>query len=119
MNLNHLHLKVASVERSQNFYERFFEMRQSVRHGDIVFKRDDADMDLALASAAQGVSPPPWFHFGFRLPTPGEVERLHAELVAADIPMRQPLGREEDLVWFRCLDPDGYEIEVYWEPQPS
>ena len=119
MNINHMHLEVGSVERAKRFYQRFFGLEESVRHGDILFMRDGAGMDLALAPASEAVSPPSWFHFGFRLETPAEVERLYGKLIEAQAPMRQALGREDDLVWFRCLDPDGYEIDVYWEPQPS
>jgi hypothetical protein len=25
----------------------------------------------------------------------------------------------EKYVNLKCLDPDGYEIEVYWEPRPA
>jgi catechol-2,3-dioxygenase len=119
MNLNHLHLKVASVERARLFYQRFFGLAESARHGDILFMRDGAGMDLALAPASKPVEPPAWFHFGFRLETPDAVAQLYQELVGAGTPMRQALGREDDLAWFRCLDPDGYEIEVYWEPEPA
>ena len=35
------------------------------------------------------------------------------------VPMRQPISRGDDFVSFRCLDPDGYDIEVYWEPPPA
>jgi hypothetical protein len=31
----------------------------------------------------------------------------------------EALVEEEDLVFFRCADPDGYSIEVYWEPEPG
>jgi catechol-2,3-dioxygenase len=119
VNLNHLHLKVGSVERSRSFYEKYFGLAEFVRHGDILFMRDGAGMDLALAPMTEAVTPPSWLHFGFRLDTADEVERLHATLLSANVPMRQPISRYDDLVSFRCLDPDGYDIEVYWEPQPA
>ena len=119
MDINHLHLKVGSVERARRFYERFFGLEESAWHGDILFMRDGAGMDLALAPTTETVTPPPWLHFGFRLDTADEVERLHATLLSASVPMRQPISRYDDLVSFRCLDPDGYDIEVYWEPQPA
>lgn len=119
MNLNHLHLKVGSVERSRSFYEKYFGLAEFVRHGDILFMRDGAGMDLALAPMTEAVTPPSWLHFGFRLDTADEVERLHATLLSANVPMRQPISGDDDFVSFRCLDPDGYDIEVYWEPQPA
>jgi hypothetical protein len=27
----------------------------------------------------------------------------------------KPLYQDDDLVSFRCADPDGYAIEIYWE----
>ena len=29
--------------------------------------------------------------------------------------MPKPLFETEDFVSFRCTDPDGYAIEIYWE----
>lgn len=119
MNLNHLHLRVRSRDASQRFYETFFGLAEQARHGDIVFLGDRAGMDLALAPAEEVEAFPTWFHFGFRLPSPGEVERLHARLSEAGAPIREPLTREDELVYFRCADPDGYGVEVYWEPRPE
>ncbi len=117
MNINHLHLKVASVERAAAFYERCFGLRRYVSHGEILFMRDEAGMDLALAPSAEAATPPPWFHLGFRLDSSAEVEALHERLEAAGVAIRCPLTLEEDFTFFRCADPDGYELEIYWEPQ--
>ncbi len=115
--LNHLHLHVGSVEQAKAFYEQHFGLREHVRHGDVVFLRDDAGMDLALAPSDQPDVMPPWFPFGFRLDTPDAVRALHARLPASAI--AQPLSEEPDFAVFRCRDPDGHLIEVYWEPQPE
>ena len=117
MDLNHLHIHVRSVDRAKAFYERFFGLREFVRHGEVVFMRDGKGMDFALAPAAEPEPMPPWFHFGFRLPDVAAVEALHAQIVEAGVAC-EPLGREPDIVWFRCRDPDGYGVEVYWEVQP-
>jgi catechol 2,3-dioxygenase-like lactoylglutathione lyase family enzyme len=119
MDLNHLHLKVRSVERSKAFYARHFGLTEHVWHGDMVFMRDGSGMDLALAPAAEPAQMPGWFHFGFRLASKAAVQTLYDRLVAADVPIVEPLTRETDVTSFRCADPDGYAIEVYWEPQPS
>lgn len=109
---NHLHLHVRDPERSRAFYGRHFGLHLDRRHGDILFLGNDHGFDLALAPEADPAPLPPWFHFGFRLPTADAVRALHAELGdAAD-----ELNAWDDLVTFRCRDPDGYLIEVYWEP---
>jgi catechol 2,3-dioxygenase-like lactoylglutathione lyase family enzyme len=119
MNINHLHLKVASVERAQRFYARFFGLKPSVWHGDMLFMRDEAGMDLALAPAKDPEPLPEWFHFGFRLESPDAVTKLHDEMAGAGVPLKAPLTREDDLTFFRCLDPDGHDVEIYWEPEPA
>lgn len=113
MALNHLHLHVADVARSRAFYETFFGFREDVRHGDILFVADETGFQLALAPGP--VEPmPPWWHFGFRLPSPGDVRALRTSLAAAGHEITDG-GDDPDFVWLRVHDPDGYRIEVYWE----
>ncbi len=118
MDLNHIHLHVASVERAASFYERCFGLRRHVWHGDVVFMRDDAGMDLALAPGGAATMPD-WFHIGFRLGSKDEVRTSYDHLQAAGADLRAPLTIEDDFAFFRCADPDAYLIEVYWEPQPT
>jgi len=118
MQINHLHLHVADVDRAAAFYGRAFGLRPHVWHEDVLFLRDEAGMDLALAPGAPDELPA-WFHFGFRLETPQAVRDLFARLSSAGDDMAEPLSEAADFVWFRCRDPDGHAIEVYWEPQPA
>jgi len=113
--LNHLHLHVRSIERAREFYARYFGLHDHVRHGDILFMRDaDDGLDLALAPATSLDPFPDWFHFGFRLGRPAAVAALHAQL-SADGVTTSELTELPDFVVFRCRDPDGYQLEVYWE----
>ena len=119
MNINHLHLKVASVARARAFYADFFGLTDFAWHGEMLFMRDGAGMDLALAPAADAERLPEWFHFGFRLSDAAAVRTLHDRMAAADAAITEPLTTEGDLTFFRCADPDGHPIEVYWEPGPA
>jgi catechol 2,3-dioxygenase-like lactoylglutathione lyase family enzyme len=119
MNLNHLHLHVASVPRAAAFYERYFGMRELVWHGDMVFMRDRGGMDLALAPGEDAGAFPEWFHFGFRLPDLEAVQTLEARLTADAVEIDTPYTVEGPLGFFRCRDPDGHLIEVYYEPDPA
>jgi len=113
--LNHLHLHVRSIARARDFYARYFGLHDHVMHGDILFMRDAQDgLDLALAPAPTLDPFPAWFHFGFRLADPDAVAALHAQLDADGVETT-PLQRDDDFVVFRCRDPDGYQLEVYWE----
>lgn len=115
MQLNHLHLHVAEVERASSFYRAWFGFRAHVTHGEVLFMRDDAGMDLALAPGPADVMPP-WFHFGFRLGNSEAVCALHDDMSAAGVAIAEPLEQAPDFAAFRCTDPDGHLIEVYWEP---
>jgi catechol 2,3-dioxygenase-like lactoylglutathione lyase family enzyme len=116
MHINHLHLKVASVERARAFYARFFGLADFVWHGEMLFMRDDAGMDLALAPEPAAAPLPDWFHFGFRLADATAVEGLHDLMAAEGASITEPLTTAGDLTFFRCADPDGHPIEVYFEP---
>jgi len=118
MRINHLNLRVASVARSRDFYVTHFGLAEYVWHGDVLFLRDAAGMDFGLMADGPPV-PSDTFHFGFRLETPEAVTAAHARLAAAGVSITEPLTDEGDLRYFRCADPDGYAIEVYWEPQPA
>ena len=115
MDLNHLHLHVRDLERSQRFYETYFDFHERVRHGDILFLQNAEGFDLALVPDREPAALPGWFHFGFRMPSAASVREFHARLAAAGERLPRPLVDEEDLVSLRVSDPDGYTIEVYWE----
>ena len=115
MQLNHLHLHVRDLKASQQFYERWFGFREHVRHGPILFLRDSADLDLALMPDEAAAPLPSWFHFGFRLSSAEAVTTLHQRMKDAEVPIVADLQSWEDFVVYRCEDPDGHAIEIYWE----
>jgi lactoylglutathione lyase len=119
MNLNHIHLHVRSAKASAAFYARHFGMRELVWHGDMVFMRDDAGMDMALATDATPATFPEWFHIGYRLGSSDEVCALQERLRADGVTITEPLTTEGELTFFRCRDPDAYNLEIYYEPDPS
>ena len=78
---------------------------------------------LALVPAAQHRPLPHGFHIGFGQATPEAVTELHQGLGAAGVTTTEVEDSrpEEDYVTFRCWDPDGTEVEVFWDgwsPQP-
>jgi catechol 2,3-dioxygenase-like lactoylglutathione lyase family enzyme len=116
MDVNHLHLHVQDVARSRAFYEAHLGFRFHVLHGRITFLRNEDGFDLALAPAESVEPLPAWFHFGTRLASPDAVRTAFERMRAAGVRMREDgLLDERDIVSFRCYDPDGYAIEVYWE----
>jgi catechol-2,3-dioxygenase len=113
MDLNHLHLQVRHLDRSQRFYESYFRFRKPARHGGILFLRNTSGFDLALAPGKRPVSFPEWFHFGFRLSSAHAVRKLHSRMSSEGMKVSD-IEEHADYVTFRCMDPDGYSVEVYW-----
>lgn len=118
MNLNHVHLHFDSVKEAAAFYARYFGMREHVWHGDMVFMRDGAGMDLAVAPGGAATMPD-WFHIGFRLADHDAVKALHDRLKADGATIKALWQKHSDFSFFRCTDPGGYLIEVYYEPDPA
>ena len=112
----HLNLVVADVERSQAFYARWFgfDQRPETVSDGTRFVRDRDGFDLAFHPGAPPSPPAPTVHFGFRTRDDDEVRALLAELRAAGVNVTETHD-EPGYVSLKCLDPDGYEIEVYWE----
>jgi catechol 2,3-dioxygenase-like lactoylglutathione lyase family enzyme len=114
MQLGHLGLPVRDHERSLTFYATYFGFdpatAQTYDDGTVIVRNRDG-FDLALHPTTDEISMPEFLHFGFHLGTPEEVralrERLRDRVIEYD--------EEADLVSFKCLDPDGWRVEVYWE----
>jgi catechol 2,3-dioxygenase-like lactoylglutathione lyase family enzyme len=119
MRLAHLGLLVADQARSQEFYATYFGFDPATarRYPDgTVIIRDADGFDLALHAADRPTGPLPEFlHFGFHCAEVAEVRALHDRMRADGVPIAG-FDEEPGLVSFKCLDPDGYPVETYWEP---
>jgi catechol 2,3-dioxygenase-like lactoylglutathione lyase family enzyme len=119
MKLRHLHLHVRDRSRAEGFYRDWFGMRLAHHGSERTFMTDEAGFDLALMDDATPVALPSWFHFGYRLQSSDAVVTLHDRMVKADVRIARPLYTDPDLVSFRCADPDGYAVEIYWQRAPA
>jgi catechol-2,3-dioxygenase len=115
MNLSHLHIHVRSRSAAEEFYSAWLGMAIARRGKCLTFMLDGAGFALALMADQAPAPMPPWFHFGFRLPSAAEVIDLHQRMGESGIKILKALYQDDSLVSFRCADPDGYAIEVYWE----
>jgi catechol 2,3-dioxygenase-like lactoylglutathione lyase family enzyme len=117
MDLNHLNLRVGDAAACREFYLCHFGFRPAFEADGGYFVRNDEGFLLALIPALPHQSLPDGFHIGFGLTDPEAVGSLHQELCAAGIRITavQDLRPSEAYVTFRCWDPDGTEIEVFWE----
>jgi catechol 2,3-dioxygenase-like lactoylglutathione lyase family enzyme len=116
--LAHLGLPVLDAERSRRFYADHFGFdpatAQRYEDGTVIIRNADG-FDLALHEVDELGQVPPFLHFGFRLPSRAEVRAALTRLRAGTVEIIEH-DDEPEMVSFKCLDPDGHRIEVYWEP---
>jgi catechol 2,3-dioxygenase-like lactoylglutathione lyase family enzyme len=117
MDLNHLNLRVRDAEACRDFYQQHFGFRPAFEAEGGFFVRNDDGFLLALIPAADHQPLPDGVHIGFGLSDPDEVTGLHRDLAAAGARTTavDDFRPGEEYVTFRCWDPDGTEVEVFWE----
>jgi catechol 2,3-dioxygenase-like lactoylglutathione lyase family enzyme len=115
--LNHLNLRVADPAACRDFYCAHFGFRPDFEAEGGYFLRGDDGFLLALVPIDPHVDLPEGFHVGFGAADPDEVRRVHAALAGAGVRVGDVEDHTpgEDYVTFRCWDPDGTEIEVFWD----
>ena len=116
MDLNHLNLRVRDADACRDFYQRHFGFQPAFEADGGYFIRNDDGFLLALIPAEPHHDLPPGFHIGFGVESPDVVQTLHDALTGAGLTVTdvQDSRPEERYVTFRCWDPDGTEIEVFW-----
>jgi catechol 2,3-dioxygenase-like lactoylglutathione lyase family enzyme len=115
--LLHLGLLVRDQQRSLGFYATYFGFASASarRYPDgTVIVRNPQGFDLALHPGDPPEQLPAFVHFGFQLPDAAAVRALLATMEADGVPILERWD-EPGYVAFKCLDPDGWRVEAYWE----
>jgi catechol 2,3-dioxygenase-like lactoylglutathione lyase family enzyme len=115
--LSHIALSVLDPERSLRFYRSVFGVREYFRDGTTIQVLGPGPHDViaferrpASAGAPGGI-----IHFGFRLTTPGDIEAAIAAVKAAGGTLSSQGSFGVGLPYAFVRDPDGYEIEIWFE----
>jgi catechol 2,3-dioxygenase-like lactoylglutathione lyase family enzyme len=115
----HLALAVHDEERSRRFYERYFgfDAHPAERMDDGVLMLYDAGgYALALEETDEPITLPAFLHFAFgSAGSPEEVRALRERLERDGVPVAEH-SEEPGYVSVKCRDPDGYVVELAWEP---
>jgi catechol 2,3-dioxygenase-like lactoylglutathione lyase family enzyme len=116
--VNHLALAVSDQARSIRFYERYFGFvpESEPREDGVRILHDAGGFSLAIGEIEEPVVLPPFFHFGRGAASPEEV-RAFRDRVDADGLEIVNWWDEPDYVSVKFRDPDGYVIEVGWDPR--
>jgi catechol 2,3-dioxygenase-like lactoylglutathione lyase family enzyme len=109
---------VRDLDRSLHFYATYFgfdpAQARSYPDGTTIVRNSDG-FDLALHPVDEPTPDSGFLHFGFQLADGGAVRRLRQQLEQDGVPVVE-YDEEPSLVSFKCRDPDGWRVEVYWEP---
>ena len=118
MHFSHLGLPVHSLGRGQQFHPAYFGFdsatAQEYEDGTVIIRNADG-FDLALHPVRQVEPSPAFLHAGFKAAAPADVRALMERMDADGVTIVER-NDEAAYVAFKCLDPDGHRIEVYWEP---
>jgi catechol 2,3-dioxygenase-like lactoylglutathione lyase family enzyme len=115
--LLHLGLLVRDQQRSLRFYATYFgfDTAGARRYPDgTVIVRNAQGFDLALHPGDPSERFPDFVHFGFQLAGADAVRALLARMEGDGVPILERWD-EPAYVAFKCLDPDGWRVEVYRE----
>ena len=121
IHLSHLGLTVRDERRSQRFYPAYFGFdaatAQEYEDGTVIIRNADG-FDLALHPVGHVEPSPAFLHAGFKAAEPADVRALLDRMETDGVTIAER-NDEAAYVAFKCLDPDGRRIEVYWEPPRS
>ena len=116
--LTHIALAAKDAEWSARFYQQIFGMETAFQRKGFVQLRTPGSHDaivfdesLEKKGEAGGIA-----HFGFRLAHPDDIHAAVEAIQQAggQIIEQGNFGPDEPYVFF--MDPDGYQIEIWYEP---
>ncbi len=118
--LTHIALKVKDIARSLFFYQQVFGVREMYQKTDFVQVQTPGSNDIIVFEQAElvptnavGVT-----HFGFRLINPEDIERLTEDVITGGGIIKEKGMFVPGEPYAFIIDPDGYEIEVWFEKIP-
>ena len=119
--LTHIALPVKDVNRSFVFYQKIFGVKEMYRYPDFIQVQTPGTKDIIVfeKQKKKTSNSKKEFHFGFRLPKPSDLKPIIKKIKGAGGKIRETgeFVPGEPYVFF--YDPDGYEIEIWFEKIPA
>jgi len=114
--LTHVSLSVADPDAALAFYGRLFGVRECVREVDTVQALGPGPHDVLVFERRQGHGVRGGIdHIGFRLTDPADIHQARAEADALGATIVRQGEWGPGLPYLFLLDPDGNEIEIWYE----
>jgi len=119
--LTHIALPVKDVRRSSFFYQKVFGVKEMYSYPGFIQVQTPGSKDILVFETQKKASSKTkrGFHFGFRSPKPFRIATVIDTVKKAGGKIRDSgeFVPGEPYVFF--YDPDGYEIEIWFEKIPS
>ncbi len=120
--LTHLAISVKDIERTRLFYTSVFDMEVMYREKDMIQLTTPGCNDILVfqqnlndsTGNAGGIA-----HFGFRLKDPEGIKLMKQKVVQAGGIIRDEGEFVAGSPYIFFLDPDGYEVEIWYEQLPD
>lgn len=113
MRFNHINLVVSDPQASAEFYKRFLVVDSTTTWlGESLHLRNRLAVDIAFqrGTPAKAMGS----HHGFLAECAQAIDDLLIDLESSEVTITDDCT-EDGFRSVKFLDPDGYEIEVYWE----
>ena len=119
--LTHIALKVKNLERSRLFYERLFGASVMYQTSEFIQIQTPGSHDIIVLEKSNEVlyKENGIMHFGFRLKNLVDIEILVQEVLDAGGQIKEKGEFIPGEPYVFIYDPDGYEIELWYENIPS
>ncbi|NKB32849.1 MAG: hypothetical protein GKR91_07100 [Pseudomonadales bacterium] len=114
--LTHLNLEVRDPDVSLAFYEKLLGVKEYFRDESSIQVLGPGEKDVLafvkseLAGKVGGIS-----HFGFRLQSPDDITHANRSAEEAGATVKSTGEFAPGCPYLYLLDPDGYEIEIWYE----
>ena len=119
--LTHIALKVKDIDRSSLFYQKIFGAKEMYKTNDFIQIQTANSRDIIVFEKGN-----PKFgevenivHFGFRLESPDDIEQAILEVKEAGGKIKEHGEFVPGEPYLFFYDPDGYEIELWYEKIPA
>ena len=121
--LSHIQITVSDLNRSVRFYHELLGMKELRRFDHCVMMQTPGSHEIITINAKpephlEGGKMGGIAHFGFRLREAIEMDKILAEIARlGGKSMTQGGSKESGRLYAFGTDPDGYEIELFWEEE--
>jgi catechol 2,3-dioxygenase-like lactoylglutathione lyase family enzyme len=120
LGLTHIALPVKDVKRSSAFYQKIFGVKEMYSYPDFIQVQTPGSKDIIVfeKQKKRAAAIKNGFHFGFRLSKPSDLKPIIKKIKNAGGKIKETGEFVPGEAYVFFYDPDGYEIEIWFEKIP-